>query len=161
MHSASRVATLLLSSGALLSACASEPKVVVSSSGALPASGSFELVADQEAGSLDILNAVAERLSGHGLRRSADAEYLVQATLSSRPGPLGVVDPDDAQPAWLRAPERRERSKRHAAQLTVNLVERATGREIYQGSAVASPSRSKPEPHRLIDAIFPAGAADQ
>lgn len=161
MHSASRVATLLISSGALLSACASEPKVVVSSSGTLPASGSFELLADREAGSPEILNAVAERLSDHGLRRSANADYLVQATLSSRPGPLGVVDPNDAQPAWLRAPERRERSRRHAAQLTVNLVERATGREAYHGSAAARPARSTPDPRRLIDAIFPAGAADQ
>lgn len=161
MHPPLRPAALLILSGALLAACASDPKVIVSSSGVLPASGSFELVADQEGELPSFLSAVSERLSDHGLRRSTDADYLVHATFALRPGALGIVDPDEPQPAWLRAPERRQSPKRHASQLTVSLVERGTGRELYHGSATAQPSRSAPEPARLIDAILQPGGANQ
>jgi hypothetical protein len=161
MHALFRVTTLLISSAVLLSACTSEPKLVVSSSGTLPASGSFELVTEQDVGSPNIQSTVSERLSDHGLRRSAEADYLVQATFSSRPGPLGIVDPKESQPAWLRAPERRKKSRRHAAQLTISLVERVTGRELYHGSAITPPSRSEPEPLRLIDAVFQSDEANR
>jgi len=154
MHPPLRPATLLILSSALLSACASDPRVIVSSSGALPASGGFELVADQEGELPSVLSTVSKRLSEHGLRRSTDADYLVHATFALRPGALGIVDPNDPQPAWLRAPERRERPKRHASQLTVSFVERATGRELYHGSATTQPSRSTLDPARLIDAIL-------
>lgn len=146
----------------VLSACASASPLV-ESRGTPPASpASFRLsgAPSGEGEAPAVERQVAAALEARGLREAAadaPADYLVEVALSDRPrGVAAAVPQEDGKAQTLTAAV--GRSLRHpltrgVASLTIRIVERVSGRELYRATATR-PYRKPPAHRDLVRAAL-------
>lgn len=147
------VSLLLLGSAGLLSACASQPKAALQTTGTMPRAGGIELVG-AASGDGAWETALLERLAARGLSRSQEADYFVQFTNALLPGRTGLFAPEGEtdEKTWLVPPTRSRSLDQRVYTLVV--LDRATGRELYRLVGQMPVRRGKPESQDRLSQAF-------
>lgn len=142
-----------------LAACASAPKPVVVSSGALPEAGTYQIA---EASSADELTGlVSARLEARGLRAAQEPRYLVQIGSFARPAAVGLFVPDANEKQWHRSPIGNRRGAVRG--VIVSLTDKGSGREVYRVTAEEEGRERKAQAgfSRLVEAAFGSPSGKQ
>lgn len=138
-----RSAFLLAMSVAVLSGCSGpiETRVTTHSAAALPQPDQYSFGAASEQSNehyKEARNLVDSALKRKGLRMADDAPMLVDIALAERPASISISVGEENDTAIVAAQKEKKPlqscdDKEH--RLTVSIVERATGQELYSGTA--------------------------
>lgn len=137
-----------------MTGCSSGPEIAVTSSGAIPASGTYAIV---ESAPGDVGRAVSEVLARRGLTQSESPRYIVQVGYAERPAGTGLLVPQDVDRAWLRQPNPYSR-KRLVQTLGISIADAMDGREVYRAEASGRTRTKTGVGAPLLQVIFPLAA---